>query len=155
MKLLIDGVAALVARCGKLFEDLSREKNQSNPLFSFLTGGNGHDYYARTLWEARQKQADKTKHQLDGKLVPSMQKMSAETRGNILREKPLERSSKDSSASVSSDTIQLQYNLSDTFMKPTSFVSRIHIFCSSFSNFLWFNFSYYYFRSIYVHLFYC
>lgn len=56
LKLLIEGVATLVARCGKLFEDISREKNQSNPLFSFLTGGNGHDYYARKLWEARQKQ---------------------------------------------------------------------------------------------------
>lgn len=133
MKLLIDGVAALVARCGKLFEDLSREKNQSNPLFSFLTGGNGHDYYSRKLWDSRQKQVDKPKHQLDGKLAPSMQKISAETRGKILGERPLERSSKDSSSSVvSSDSIHLQYNLSDTFMNPTSFVSRIYIFCSSF-----------------------
>ncbi|KAF3437303.1 hypothetical protein FNV43_RR20056 [Rhamnella rubrinervis] len=128
LKLLIDGVAALVARCGKLFEDLSREKNQSNPLFSFLTGGNGHDYYSRKLWEARQKQADKTKHQLDGKLAPSMQKISAETRGKILGERPLERSSKDSSSSVvSSESIHLQYNLSDTFMKPTSFSELLEI----------------------------
>ncbi|KAI8009946.1 G patch domain-containing protein TGH [Camellia lanceoleosa] len=40
LKLLIEGVATLVARCGKLFEDLSREKNQSNPLlFMEVLGG--------------------------------------------------------------------------------------------------------------------
>ncbi|KAI8024641.1 G patch domain-containing protein TGH [Camellia lanceoleosa] len=49
LKLLIEGVATLVARCGKLFEDLSREKNQLNPLFSFFNGGNGHDYYSWKL----------------------------------------------------------------------------------------------------------
>lgn len=135
LKLLIDGLATLVARCGKLFEDLSREKNQSNPLFSFLVGGNGHDYYARKLWEARQKQADKTKQHLDGKLLPSTQKISAETRGKILGERPLQRSSKDSSSSVvSSNSVHLQYNLSDTFMKPAFFVSNILI-SLSFSNF--------------------
>lgn len=121
LRLLIDGVATLVARCGKLFEDLSREKNQSNPLFSFLLGGNGHDYYTRKLWEARQKRADQTKHQLDGKVSSSMQKLTAESRGQLLGERPLERSFKDASSSVaSSDSVQLQYNLSDTFTKPTS-----------------------------------
>lgn len=49
LKVMIEGVAALVARCGKLFEDISREKNQSNPLFNFLNGGSGHDYCARKL----------------------------------------------------------------------------------------------------------
>ncbi|CAB4281217.1 unnamed protein product [Prunus armeniaca] len=119
LKLLIDGVATLVARCGKLFEDLSREKNQSNPLFSFLVGGNGHDYYARKLWEEQQKRGDHTKQKLDVKLSPHMQKMTAESRGQILGERPLERSAKDSSSSATSaDAIQLQYNLSDTFTKP-------------------------------------
>ncbi|RXH96500.1 hypothetical protein DVH24_009004 [Malus domestica] len=119
LKLLIDGVATLVARCGKLFEDLSREKNQSNPLFRFLVGGNGHDYYARKLWEERQKRGNHTKEILDGKLSPRKQKMTAENRGKILGERPLERSSKESNSSVASkDAIQLQYNLSDTFTKP-------------------------------------
>ncbi|PON62061.1 G-patch domain containing protein [Parasponia andersonii] len=122
LKLLIDGVATLVARCGKLFEDISREKNQSNPLFSFLLGGNGHDYYVRKLWEARQKRADQKKHQLDGKASPSLPKLTAESRGKILGERPLERSSNDANPSVaSSDSIHLQYNLSDTFTKPASF----------------------------------
>ncbi|PQM37575.1 G patch domain-containing protein TGH [Prunus yedoensis var. nudiflora] len=108
-----------VARCGKLFEDLSREKNQSNPLFSFLVGGNGHDYYARKLWEEQQKRGDHTKQKLDVQLSPHMQKMTAESRGQILGERPLERSAKDSSSSATSaDAIQLQYNLSDTFTKP-------------------------------------
>lgn len=135
LRLLIDGVATLVARCGKLFEDLSREKNQSNPLFSFLLGGNGHDYYTRKLWEARQKRADQTKHQLDGKVSPSMQKLTAESRGQLLGERPLERSFKDASSSVaSSDSVQLQYNLSETFTKPISHVSRYVCFCLPFCN---------------------
>ncbi|XP_062159896.1 G patch domain-containing protein TGH [Alnus glutinosa] len=122
LKLLIEGVATLVARCGKLFEDLSREKNQSNPLFSFLTGGNGHDHYTRKLWEERQKCSNQRKQQVDGKLSSSMQKMTAESRGKILGEKPLERSTKDSSSSVaSSEVIHLQFSLSDTFTKPASF----------------------------------
>lgn len=121
LKLLIEGVATLVARCGKLFEDLSREKNQSNPLFSFLTGGNGCDYYARKLWEERQKHNDKSKQLLDVKSSPTVQKMTAESRGKILGERPLERSSRDTNSSVASaDVIQLQFNLSDTFTKPAS-----------------------------------
>ncbi|KAM7471178.1 hypothetical protein LguiA_009361 [Lonicera macranthoides] len=129
LKILIEGVATLVARCGKLFEDLSREKNQSNPLFSFLSGGNGHNYYARKLWEERLKRDDhQTKQQLDGKMFPSAQKLTAERRGSILGEKPLERSAKDSSPSVtSSDTVNLQFVLSDTFTKPASFNEPLEI----------------------------
>lgn len=133
LRLLIDGVATLVARCGKLFEDLSREKNQANPLFSFLLGGNGHDYYTRKLWEARLKRAHQNKYQLDEKVSPSMQKLTAESRGHILGERPLERSFKDASSSVaSSDSVHLQYNLSDTFTKPKSLVSRYIYSCFPF-----------------------
>ncbi|RDY05564.1 G patch domain-containing protein TGH [Mucuna pruriens] len=115
LKLLIEGVANLVAKCGKLYEDLSREKNQSNPLFNFLSGGTGHDYYARKLWEAQQKHNDQTSWQLDGKIPPSAQRLTAESRSQILGEKPLERSSQNPSASVASTDIQLQFNLTDTF----------------------------------------
>ncbi|PIA39560.1 hypothetical protein AQUCO_02600186v1 [Aquilegia coerulea] len=121
LKLLIDGFAALVTRCGKLFEDLSREKNKTNPLFSFLSGGNGHDYYARRLWEEKQKHSDQTKQSSEKRLVPNVQKMTAESRGSILGEKPLEKSYKNSNSSVSSaDAVQLQFHLSDTFTKPAS-----------------------------------
>lgn len=124
LKIMIDGMATLVARCGKLFEDLSREKNQSNPLFAFLFGGNGQDYYARRLWEEKQKHTDQNKQQLGGKLTQNVKKMTAETRGKILGEKPLERSIVDPAISVSSaETINLQYKLSDTFTKPASLVS--------------------------------
>lgn len=126
LKLLIEGVATLVARCGKLFEDISREKNKSNPLFSFLTGGNGHDYYARKLWEAHQKRNDQTKLVSDGKSSETAQKLTAETRGKLLGETPLERSARDSSFSVGSENgIQIQFNLSDTFTKSASFVSSL------------------------------
>ncbi|KAK9278310.1 hypothetical protein L1049_027875 [Liquidambar formosana] len=127
LRVLIEGVATLVARCGKLFEDLSREKNQSNPLFCFLTGGDGHEYYTRKLWEERQKHNDHTKQQLDGKSSPSVQKMTAESRGKILGEKPLERSAKDLSSSVASTDVHLQFNLSDTFTNPASFSELLEI----------------------------
>lgn len=117
-------MATLVARCGKLFEDLSREKNQSNPLFAFLFGGDGHDYYARKLWEERQKRTDQNKQHLDAKLFQNAEKMTAESRGKILGEKPLERSIRDSATSAgSAEAVNLQYNLSDTFTKPASLVS--------------------------------
>lgn len=126
LKLLIEGVANLVARCGKLFEDLSREKNQANPLFNFLSGGSGHDYYARKLWEARQKRNDQTKQQLDGRVppAPGVQKLTAENRGQILGEKPLERSFQYPAPSVASTDVQLQFNLTDTFTNSSSFVSN-------------------------------
>lgn len=124
-KVLIEGVATLVARCGKLFEDLSREKNQSNPLFSFLTGGNGHDYYSRKLWEEQQKRNGQKKIALDGKLSSSVDKMTVESRGKILGEMPLERSSRDLSSSIASVNVNLPFNLSDTFTKPESFVSGL------------------------------
>lgn len=129
MRLLIEGFATLVARCGKLFEDISKEKNKSNPLFSFLSGGNGHEYYARKLWEAKQKST--RQRQVD---PPSDRKMTAESRGRILGEKPLERSAKDSTPSVGHKEVILQSNLTDTFTKPTSAVSNFRITYSSYFN---------------------
>ncbi|XP_023000780.1 G patch domain-containing protein TGH [Cucurbita maxima] len=120
LKLLIEGVATLVARCGKLFEDLSREKNKSNTLFSFLTGGTGHEYYSRKLWEEQMKRMDQPKHQFNDKYSPSVEKMTAESRGRILHERPLARSSKELNPPAASDGVHVQYNLSDTFTKPTS-----------------------------------
>ncbi|GJT02330.1 G patch domain-containing protein TGH [Tanacetum coccineum] len=60
LKVLIEGVATLVARCGTVFEELSREKNQSNPLFDFLNGGNGHALLLISpaqLWEEATREA--------------------------------------------------------------------------------------------------
>lgn len=125
LKLLIDGFATFVSRCGKLYEDLSREKNQSNQLFDFLRGGNGHEYYVRRLWEEQQKRTDQSKLLFDVKPSPSVQKMSAETRGSLLGEKPLQRSLKETDASASSGgSFQFPTNLSDTFTKSASSVSN-------------------------------
>lgn len=121
LKLLIEGVANLVAKCGKLYEDLSKEKNRSNPLFNFLSGGTGHDYYTRKLWEAQKKCNDQTKLQLDGKTRPGVQRLTAESRGQILGEKPLEKTIEDQSSSVPSSDVQLQFNLTDTFTNSASF----------------------------------
>ncbi|CAE6115966.1 unnamed protein product [Arabidopsis arenosa] len=121
LKLLIEGFATFVSRCGKLYEDLSREKNQSNQLFDFLREGNGHDYYARRLWEEQQKRKDQSKLTLDVKLSPIVQKMTAETRGSLLGEKPLQRSLTETDTSASSGgSFQFPTNLSDTFTKSAS-----------------------------------
>ncbi|KAI6675570.1 hypothetical protein NL676_003476 [Syzygium grande] len=116
LKLLIEGVAALVARCGKLFEDLSREKNQSNPLFSFLYGGDFCGYYERRLWEEKQKR-NQSKPHVEGKLSVDVPKMTAESRGKILGERPLERSAMTPSSSVVPVDVKFQSDLSETFTK--------------------------------------
>ncbi|KAL3343038.1 hypothetical protein AABB24_026872 [Solanum stoloniferum] len=121
LRILIEGLATLVARSGKLLEDLSREKNQFNPLFGFLNGGKGHEYYARKLWEERHKRNDQGKQQWDAKMSQKVQKMTAESRGQILGEKPIERSLRAANSSgISADAINLTSNLSDTFTKPVS-----------------------------------
>lgn len=127
LKVLIEGVATLVSRCGKLFEDLSREKNQSNPLFAFLRGGNGADYYERKLWEARQKRGDQPKL-WEEKKPQNSEKLTAERRGAILGEKALDRSLKNPSSSVAPTvSVDVQIKLSDTFTKPASAVSGSNI----------------------------
>lgn len=125
LKVMIEGVAVLVARCGKLIEDISREKNQSNPLFNFLNGGSGHEYYARKLWEAKQKCSDQIRMRPDDKLNATVQKMTAESRGKILGEKPLERAMNDSFSDAAAASAHVQSNLSDTFTKPEVFVSIV------------------------------
>lgn len=123
-KILIDGFANLVARCGKLFEDLSKEKNKSNPLFSFLSGGSGHDYYAWKLWEAKHRRADQEKQAGFEYVVPDP-KMTAETRGKVLGERPLKKSSDELlKAATQTAVAHLQSNLSDTFIKPVALVSN-------------------------------
>lgn len=118
LKLLIEGVAALVARCGKLFEDLSREKNQSNPLFSFLYGGDFCGYYERRVWEEKQKR-NQSKPHMEGKLSVDVPKMTAESRGKILGERPLERSGTTPSSSDVPADVKFQCDLSETFTKPS------------------------------------
>ncbi|KAF8005787.1 hypothetical protein BT93_K0157 [Corymbia citriodora subsp. variegata] len=118
LKLLIEGVAALVARCGKLFEDLSREKNQSNPLFSFLYGGDFCGYYERRLWEEKQKR-NQSKPSREGKFSVDVPKMTAESRGKILGERPLGRSATTPSSSVVPADVKFQSDLSETFTKPS------------------------------------
>lgn len=113
-----------MARCGKLFEDLSREKNQSNPLFAFLNGGNGSDFYARKLWEERQKRGVQPKL-LDEDKPQKSEQLTAESRGKILGEKALGRSSRDSDSLAAS--VNLQFKLSDTFTKPALAVSLSNI----------------------------
>ncbi|KAM0908006.1 hypothetical protein ACQ4PT_015723 [Festuca glaucescens] len=120
LRLLIEGCAAMVARCGKHIEDFYKEKSKANPQFIFLDGGDGCSYYARKLWEHQQKFVDQQRPD-SVKSKPSSDKLTAENRGNILGERPLDRSSKSSSTYFSAkEAVQLQSNLGDTFVKPIS-----------------------------------
>lgn len=120
LRLLIEGCAAMVARCGKHIEDFYKEKSKTTPQFLFLNGGDGCSYYARKLWEHQQKYIDQQRPDAV-KPKSSSDKLTAENRGKILGERPLDRSSKSSSSSLSAkEAIQLQSNLGDTFVKPIS-----------------------------------
>ncbi|KAH9302240.1 hypothetical protein KI387_013823, partial [Taxus chinensis] len=121
LRMMIDGLATFVARSGKIFEDLSREKNANNPLFCFLFGGPGHDYYRRKLWEEQRKLVERGKSFTENFHEKKRQNLSSEERGRVLGETPLERSSKSANACVPpGDVARLQSVLSDTFTKPTS-----------------------------------
>lgn len=124
LKLLIEGVASLVARCGKLFEDLSREKNKSNPLFSFLFGGDFCGYYERRLWEEKQRR-NQSKPHMEGKFSVDVPKMTAESRGKILGERPLERSATTPTSSVMPVDVKFQSDLAETFTKSSVPVSTL------------------------------
>ncbi|XP_006656099.1 G patch domain-containing protein TGH homolog [Oryza brachyantha] len=120
LRLLIEGCAAMVARCGKHIEDFYKEKSKTNTQFNFLNEGDGCSYYSRKLWEYQQKYIDQRRPDTV-KSKTSSDKLTAENRGKILGEKPLDRSTKPSSSSLpAKETIQLQSNLGDTFVKPIS-----------------------------------
>ncbi|WVZ62848.1 hypothetical protein U9M48_012543 [Paspalum notatum var. saurae] len=120
LALLIDGCAAMVARCGKHIEDLYKEKSKTNQQFLFLTGGDGCKYYVRKLWENQQKYVGQQRPD-SAKSNISSDKLTAENRGKILGERPLDRSTKLQSPSLSAkEAVQLQSNLVDTFVKPLS-----------------------------------
>uniref|UniRef100_A0A0E0AA12 G patch domain-containing protein TGH homolog n=1 Tax=Oryza glumipatula TaxID=40148 RepID=A0A0E0AA12_9ORYZ len=119
LRLLIEGCAAMVARCGKHIEDFYKEKSKTNTQFNFLNEGDGCSYYARKLWEYQQKYIDQQKP--DTVKSKSSDKLTAENRGKILGERPLDRSTKSSSSSFpAKEAIQLQSNLGDNFVKPIS-----------------------------------
>ncbi|KAL6604879.1 hypothetical protein ACP70R_042823 [Stipagrostis hirtigluma subsp. patula] len=120
LRLLIEGCAAMVARCGKHIEDFYKEKGKTNPQFLFLSGGDGCNYYTRKLWEHQQKYIGQQRPDA-AKSKPSSDKLTAENRGKILGERPLDRSTKLHGSSLSAkEAVQLQSNLGDTFVKPIS-----------------------------------
>lgn len=117
LRLLIEGSAAMVARCGKSIEDVYMEKSKTNPLFFFLrSGAEGHDYYIRKLWENKQKFVDESKQ---------AEKLTAEKRGRILGERPLASTTfGGNGVSVKArEVIIPQPSLGDTLTKPISLVS--------------------------------
>ncbi|CAN6195202.1 unnamed protein product [Urochloa humidicola] len=120
LMLLIDGCASMVARCGKHIEDFYKEKSKTNPQFMFLSGGDGCKYYMRKLWEHQQKYIGQQRPD-SAKSKASSEKLTAENRGRILGERPLDRSTKLHGPSLSAkEAVQMQSNLIDTFVKPIS-----------------------------------
>ncbi|CAN6468425.1 unnamed protein product [Victoria cruziana] len=120
LRIMIEGLAKFVARCGEAFEDICREKHNSKPLFCFLNGGNGHEFYVRKLWEARRKYATRSDF-LNNKTSQDSLSMTAEKRGKLLGEKPLKRSFMDPmSAAVCMEADHFRSSLSDTFTKAAS-----------------------------------
>ncbi|KAL6909762.1 hypothetical protein ACP4OV_001421 [Aristida adscensionis] len=120
LRLLIEGCAAMVARCGKHIEDFYRDKSKTTPQFLFLSGGDGCNYYLRKLWEHQQKYIGQQRPDA-AKSKSSSNKLTAENRGKILGERPLNRSANLHGSSLSAkEAVQLQSNLGDTFVKPIS-----------------------------------
>lgn len=124
--MMIEGLATFVARSGKIFEDLSREKNANNPLFCFLFGGPGHDYYRRKLWEEQKRLAEQGRAPIEKSSERKGKKLNSEDRGQVLGETPLEKSSGSARKCVSSDDVdRLQSILFDTFTKPASLLEGV------------------------------
>ncbi|GJN28826.1 hypothetical protein PR202_gb16995 [Eleusine coracana subsp. coracana] len=119
VRLLIEGCAAMVARGGKHIEDFYKEKSKTNPQFHFLSGGDGCSYYTRKLWENQFRYTGQPRPDAV-KSKPSSDKLTAENRGKILGERPLDRSTKPHISLSAKEAVQLQSNLIDTFVKPIS-----------------------------------
>jgi G patch domain-containing protein 1 len=122
LRLLIEGCAAMVAQGGKHIEDFYKEKSKTNPQFHFLGGGYGCSYYTRKLWEHQLRYTGQPRPDAV-KSKPSSDKLTAENRGKILGERPLDRSTKTHNSFSAKEAVQLQSNLIDTFVKPISLVS--------------------------------
>lgn len=56
---IIDKLAEFVARNGKEFENITKAKQQGNPRFSFLFGGDYNQYYQ---WRVKSEQTSKFVH---------------------------------------------------------------------------------------------
>ena len=82
----------------------------------FVTpSGESYLYLARNLWEGWQKHNNRSKWLWDVKSSPIVQKMTTESHGKILGERPPERGSRNATSSVdSTNVIHLQFNLPDT-----------------------------------------
>lgn len=133
----IEGLASFVAKSGPRLEEISKEKQKENPMFGFLFGGPGHDYYVRRLWEEEQKlvkdgkqqiQIDNAQNEKAGKQSNFSSRLAANERGRMLGEIPLPKgpaSAQRLDSPVASmvgadDRARLQSALSSTFTSTSS-----------------------------------
>ncbi|KAG0560153.1 hypothetical protein KC19_10G157600 [Ceratodon purpureus] len=128
----IEGLASFVAKSGPRFEEISKEKQRENPMFAFLFGGLGHDYYKRRLWEEEEKlvkegkqhiRIDHVESEKAGRQSKFSPKVGADERGKMLGEIPLPKgvapvqrqNTPVASAVRADDRARLQSALSSTF----------------------------------------
>lgn len=133
----IEGLASFVAKSGPCLEEISKEKQKDNPMFGFLFGGLGHDYYARRLWEEEQKLGKEGKEQIKidnvqrekaGRKSNFSPQLDASERGKLLGEIPLpkgaafvQRQDTPVASMVGADDrARLQSALSSTFTSSSS-----------------------------------
>lgn len=86
----INGVAAFVARSGRNFEDMLKEKHLNNPQLAFLFEGRaGHEFYVRRLWEEERRFPKQVNKKILSRSDDSRVELLGTNRGMILGEKPL------------------------------------------------------------------
>eukprot|EP00850_Spirogloea_muscicola_P008711 SM000047S16850 [mRNA] locus=s47:374710:379559:+ [translate_table: standard] len=97
----VQGMAAFIARGGRAAEDLARERHAGDPLFAFLSGGEGADYYRRRVWEVQQAVAAAASNSSSSLAQPldyfggqgegqgRRHRLDAQGRGEMLGERPL------------------------------------------------------------------
>eukprot|EP00850_Spirogloea_muscicola_P010945 SM000066S20420 [mRNA] locus=s66:246128:251109:+ [translate_table: standard] len=97
----VQGMAAFIARGGRAAEALARERHAGDPLFAFLSGGEGADYYRRRVWEAQQAAAAMASSGSSSLAQPlddfggqgegrgRRHRLDAQGRGEMLGERPL------------------------------------------------------------------
>jgi G patch domain-containing protein 1 len=113
---IIESLANHVARHGSAFEDLAKQKQKNDKKFSFLFGGEGASSYAYALKKAKREEHKRNavaaknvlRQQQNSSIIiknniRSNTKHDAESRGKILGEQPLLRTSKSETAVMEGD----------------------------------------------------
>eukprot|EP00958_Prasinococcus_capsulatus_P020047 scaffold2552_cov380-Prasinococcus_capsulatus_cf.AAC.29 len=111
----IDTLAAFVAKNGRAFEALARDRQGKDPKFAFLFGGRGANYYewkvsilqAKQAIESRQNEAKAAAGAVDAALSGTS-RLDAERRAQLLGEEQLQASAGGGIAAADKTRLQMQ-----------------------------------------------